>query len=469
MFPNPMAARNPTAEGAALLLFLLLLFVLCSDNPSGPEDDPPLIEILFPTAGNYDSDGDGLVDIEVTFRDTGSGLNEQSVAIESDRPLGPSGTGGTNLLTRFDVVERDSFHIKLEETTKALLPAGPVSITIAASDRNDNRMAERAEIQLPEAALHRRMESPFIVTEPIALEILPDGRTGYLFAQDVGLVLPFDVEEFEFLEPVEMDLLEPFDSVYDPSTERIYVVDLFDSRIAVINPGASLVEGYIDISSGGNRITRAPDGLLYVSRRAFSASIAVINPLLRTEIELIDLGYVNTLNPGEPALLSSTCWLPGQDGFFVSLRVDRGGVLHVRSDGTTIETYDLEPDLEDMGFAFEIECDSSRGLIYAADLNGIHAISPAQASIARSIVQQHPNQAFTYIDTAHSGRRIVVAVHSIFPDWTDNWLIDLDSFTLVENLPSTTVPPGDEEIAFRADGQIFFAASRGLAVYLNRE
>jgi DNA-binding beta-propeller fold protein YncE len=453
----------------ALLVMAYSAWSGCNNGPSGPERDSPMIEVLFPSGGEYDRDGDGLVDIEVTFTDTGSGINSESVTIESSRPLGPSETGGRDLIAAFHILERDSLHIILEETTQSILPGGPIDLTIRVADRLGNTAEAVAAIELPAGAFHTRLESPHIVGEPIAIEVLPDGSLGFLFVPATGQAIPFDVRELRFFDPIDLGISDPFGAAYDIVTDRIYIVDILDNRVAILNPDSRMIEGYILISSGGNRITRGPDGMLYVSLRSFSTSVSVIDPVQRRELRVIDLGYVDTLNPGEPALLSRVCWLSGEDNFFVSRRVLPGGVLKVAPDGTTLESYDLDPDSERLGFAFEILCDDARNLVYAADLNGLHAIDPLQGSVVQRINQRDFDQSFSYMDLSPSGRRLAVAVHAFFPEFQENWLIDLSPFTFLERFQTTTGDPGDEEVAFRPDGQLLFSASRGVAVYLNRE
>jgi hypothetical protein len=167
--------------------------------------------------------------------------------------------------------------------------------------------------------------------------------------------------------------------------------------------------------------------------------------------------------------LSRVCWLSGEDNFFVSRRVLPGGVLKVAPDGTTLESYDLDPDSDRLGFAFEILCDDARNLVYAAELRALHAIDPLQGGVTQRILERDFDQGLSYMDLSPSGRRLAVAVRAFFPEFQENWLIDLSPFTLLERFQSTTGDPGDAEVAFRPDGQLFFSASRGVAVYLNRE
>lgn len=473
---NPMAARNPTAASATILLILTISMLFCTDSPSGPEDDPPVIEILFPTSSTYDKDGDGLVDIEITFRDTGSGLDAQSLEIESNRPLGPSGTGGTNLLTSFVVIERDSLHIVLEETTESLLPSGEVELNVKLSDRAGNRIETTIRLDLPAGSFHRHMPSPTSDEFGQGMEIVPEGPDG----QPIGFLLlrselvPFDPRALSYGAPISTGgIVDPVDGEWDPATKRLYLVSVTTGDVIVLDPVTMQLEPPILIFARSTGISRSPSGLLYISCSTTPATFSVVDPLQRREVRFVQTSVIDPGQPGEPAFIHTPRIPNEEDRAYIPLNVVPGGLLVVDLiTGNVIRNLDLNPDSHLGGIAVESVLDRDRGLLYVSELltpGGLTVLDIDTETIIARITRPDFGGAFPALSP--SGDRIFLTLANRTGGVPENWIIDTTTFELLARIPVPhTSFSGAHQVAFRPDGQLVFAVTGdGMSVYLNRE
>ncbi|MGH7544264.1 MAG: hypothetical protein ACREK7_10035, partial [Gemmatimonadota bacterium] len=152
-----MALRSVLRKSYFLLSLLPACAACSGKGPTAPPDTgSPLIEVRFPTAATaFDRDDDGLVNLEVVFSDSVSGIDATTIQVTADRPVkGPAGSSA-NLLEFWTVGRADSAGVVLEETVDNLLPRGEVQLTVSVADRAGNRMSRAITLDLPPAAPHK--------------------------------------------------------------------------------------------------------------------------------------------------------------------------------------------------------------------------------------------------------------------------------------------------------------------------
>jgi len=472
---------RPAAGAWALAAGALLVVAAtgCGDDsgPSGPPPDvePPEITIVFPADGEYDRDGDGLVDVEIAFADSG-GLDPSSVTVEASRPLGPAGAGGTDLVAGFREVERAEGRLVLEETTDALMPSGAVDLVATVRDSAGNVAEARRTVTLPAGALHTILDlPPFGGGDPTGILMLPDGSRG--FVPTSQLLVPFDPWALETLPPIPGPaLVGMLNGVYDPSTARVYISNSAFGFVHVFNPATDTFEPSIDVAARNIGIERAPSGLLYVALAAPTASVGVIDPALREEIRVIDTGLPNELNPQQAAFVGWTRIAPGQDRLYVSLQVgvSPGGVVVIDlASGEITDTINLSPDRDigtsPNGISQDAVLDAARRRLYVTDFFGLASID-----IDHDLLAQRMNtpRVVKFLSVSSSRNRLFVSTSgSLRGIPSESWLVDVETFSILERF-TTADPPtlAENDSVFRPDGQLVFSL-RGetVAVYLNRE
>ena len=455
------------------LVFFGALSAGCGSGPSGPERDSPMIEIRFPVAGDYDRDDDGLMDIEVAFVDIGSGIDPGTVQIVSSRPLGPDGQGGTDLLEHFGIVEWDDSHLVLEETTDALLPDGPVDVIVRVADQVGNPTEERITVDLPAGEFHRYLSAgpQGIAFERFAIEMLPDGSKGYLLGQPI---LPFDPFGLTYGQPIAVPgfIRFLFDGVYDPATRRLYLMDVNSAEMLVLDPETDQFEASIGTSARGVALELGPSGLIYAALSARTASVSVVDPVLRQQTRLIQLPYeAHPLN--DAASIGEVRVPVAEDRLFIILGVGPAGLGVFDMDGEQIDWVDLNPSDAHPGFANQSEIDRMAKKLYVTDTRrpgGMVEVDLANQTTVRELRKE--GLGGRNLALSPSNRRAVVTLSADPGLAPENWLVDLSSFTILERLPTimNIDQPGDQKVVFRPDGQLFFIVSgNGLSVYLNRE
>ncbi|MGH7571859.1 MAG: YncE family protein [Gemmatimonadota bacterium] len=460
------------------LLPCVLALWSCGDSPTGSDRTSPMVAIVFPSdRENHDRDGDGLVDIEVQFTDSGSGVDETTLEIMASRPAGPQGQAGSDLLQVFEVVARDSASAVLEETSESLLPDGEVILTVRISDRAGRTGEATRTMELPAGAFHRRLDLGLPPAgAPVHVKILPDGSRGYVMAPlgrlSLGFV-PFDPHTLEVFPPIESPAIpEPWDGEFDPITRRFYAISGDVPFVVVLDPATETLEEPIPVFARGVGVERGPQtGLLYVALSTTPAAIAVVDPVERREVRVIRTEFTDPSNPGQEAFVKTPRLPTEEDRLYVPLGVNPGGVLVLdQASGEFLERIDINPSLDRVDDPVGSALHRGRQKLYVADISGagLVEIDIMTNEVTRRIVPEIRGAKFPVLSP--SGNRLFVTLGGFVGEEAENWLVDTASFTVLERFRE--VDPdhaGDNGSAFRPDGQLVFVASGGgLAVYLNR-
>ncbi|MGH7589015.1 MAG: hypothetical protein ACRELU_10530 [Gemmatimonadota bacterium] len=283
----------------------------CSeDGPTAPPDTgSPLIEVRFPTsATTFDRDDDGLVDLDVAFTDSGSGIDASTIRLTSDQPLkGPAGSDA-NLLEFWTVARADSAGLVIEETVDNLLPRGEATLTVTVADKAGNRMTRTIALELPPASLHKVIDlqtDTFGNTSQVAVS--PDGRFAFVainresFGSVVAIV---DLERLEWVRNLSWPTAGLSEMVVDPARGRLYIGSFLEPQIAVLDLATQSFLAPIPVAARGIGMALSQQRSelymgLEVEGGKSTAFISVVDVDQGSEIRVIDLGITSRLNPGE--------------------------------------------------------------------------------------------------------------------------------------------------------------------------
>jgi hypothetical protein len=463
--------RSQPKRLVATSLGMLALILSCR-SPSGPVDhDSPVALFQFPANGQYDRDGDALVDIEVHFGDPGSGVDPSTVRITSSRPTGPRGMGGTDLLQEFTVVSRDGSSVVLEETTEALLPGGAIDLTIKVADRDGNETVVVRSIVLPSGSFHRSLATE-LRNGGIGIEMLPDGSRGYLLGERE--VFPFDPRSLMLLPAISTgNVRDPIDGEYDPVTDRLYLIGITDALLLPLDPRNNRVDPAIPIAARGVGVERAPSGLLYVALSTLPAAISVVDPVQRRQIRIIQTDITDPLNPGQEAFIATPRVPREEDRLYVPLLVSPGGVAVIENlTGRVLQNIDITPSTSTgVDRAVETAFDRESGRLFLGDIGGggLAELDTRTNQVVRRI--EATIRGAKYPTLSPSRQRLFVSLGGFVGETPENWLVDIPSWTILERFVATNVgSSGDNASVFRPDGQLIFVVSgNDIDVYLNRE
>ena len=431
-----------------------------------------MIEIVFPTTEAFDRDDDGLVDIEVRFDDMGSGIDIESLEVFSNRPLGPMGQGGTDLLASFDVVQIDATGIVLEETTDAILPGGNVTLVIRIRDNAGNLGEALRAIRLPFGSFHRLLVGPDVLVDPIGIEMVPNGSRGFLlppaFESDI---VPFDPFTLEVLPSISSGGVEDLtDGEFETGGENLYSVGKSDRQLSVLNIPSMQARAPVPISSAGIGISRGPSGLFYVALIAQRASIAVVDPVQQTELRVIQTDVTNSLNPQEPAFIVAPSFFGGEERIFAPMAVPPGGILVIETSSGDVESViDINPSEAQLGTPQASVLNQANGRLYLTDFDALAEANVLTQQLERRI--EAVNLRPKFLSLSPSRQRLFMSAGSTRGETGESWLVDVDAFQILErfSVPDPR-PQGENKSVFRSDGQLIFAVrGNDIAVYLNRE
>ncbi|MGH7589179.1 MAG: YncE family protein [Gemmatimonadota bacterium] len=282
----------------------------CSDSgPTAPPDrGSPLIEIRFPASVTVvDRDSNGLVDFEVAFDDSLSGIDVASIEVLANRPLkGPAGQGA-NLIEVWRVQRADTTGFVLEETVDDLLPRGQTSLTVAVRDRAGNRVSRMLSVELPPAARHKVIDlqtDTFINASQVAVS--PDGRFAFVaidrrsFGSVVAIV---DLLRLEWVRNLSWPVAGLSEMLVDPARGRLYIGSFLEPQVAVLDLATQMFLAPIAISARGIGMALSQQrSELYIGLEVEGGEstgfISVVDVDQGSEIRVIDLGITSRLNPG---------------------------------------------------------------------------------------------------------------------------------------------------------------------------
>ncbi len=300
--------RLLTAPG--LLLLGLAAYSGCSDEgPTAPPDTgSPLIQVVFPSSATaFDRDQDGLVDLEVAFSDSGSGIDASTIRLTADTSLKGGPGAGADLTNVWTVARADSAGLVVEETVEHLLPRGEVELSVSVADRADNRMTRTITFDLPPAARHKVVDlqtDTFGNTSQVAVS--PDGRFAFVainresFGSVVSIV---DLERLEWVRNLSWPTAGLSEMVIDPARGRLYIGSFLEPQVAVLDLATQAFLAPIAIAARGIGMALSQQrSELYIGLEVEGGEstgfVSVVDLDQGIETRIIDLGITSRLNPG---------------------------------------------------------------------------------------------------------------------------------------------------------------------------
>lgn len=471
---GPVKARRgrSIARGLGPLgLALLLLFSAEACRPERiivpPDTTAPRLQVLSPHDTLYDLDGDKLVDVSITWADSGGAIDPASARVRSLRPLNGTADTTTNLIAVWRLVRIDSAGLLLRETLENLLPDDQNRLEISVADTAGNRVTDTLTFTLPHGAFYTTIETGVTSSAEHAIGIVIDsaGRRGYV-AVARSLVV-FDPDSLRivttirsyasnFLRDIVLDEQRGYAYVSDGSIVRY---DLRTNTLTGRVPGT--------FSTSALAFSRANPSLLYAGEN-FAGWLGYVDVVADARTDELPIPQA-----GEEFVFDIAV-LPGDTKLYMT-RYDEGGILVI--DPVTKQILRRIQYVSGNRFYaddFELSRDNRHLYIALLDASprGVADLDTQTDSVVRFL------SLFPYVPGAlglsPSQHRLFVTTGDQFPTLpSKNVLIDVQRWAIVQQFDRPH-PPGtnriDGQVAFRPDGKLIFV-SRDLVidVYLNRE
>ncbi|MGH7644145.1 MAG: hypothetical protein ACREMR_01030, partial [Gemmatimonadales bacterium] len=127
----------------------------CLDDGLRPEPrdtTPPRFQVVTPQDTLYDTDGDRLLDLELTWTDSAGAVDWATVRVRSLGGVNGSADSSTNLLDVWRVERRDTLGLLVHETLENLLHGGANQLEITLPDTAGNVRVDTITFALPYGA-----------------------------------------------------------------------------------------------------------------------------------------------------------------------------------------------------------------------------------------------------------------------------------------------------------------------------
>ncbi|MGH7589180.1 MAG: hypothetical protein ACRELU_11370 [Gemmatimonadota bacterium] len=467
----------------------------CSDsNPTAPPDrGSPLIEVLFPTSvAVYDRDSNGLLDLEIAFSDSLSGIDVGSIEVLANRPIkGPAGQGA-NLIEVWRVQRADTTGFVLAETVDDLLPRGQTALTVAVRDRAGNRVSRTLTVDLPPAARHKVLDLGAVFkVNSSQVTIGPDGTKAYVTTEEFGgsALSIVDLEQMELLSVVRSPIEALSETAVDELRGLLYLVSIDEPLVAVFDLASETFQAPIATSDRGIGValSRQRDRL-YVGLETVTgtsgAFISVIDLGARREEEVFDLGVVSGPNPNLPMGMFELLLDPAESRVFATTWPGaQAGLLVFDPDtGVLVQQVDLEPENPPrLGGALDIDRLNGEFIVTSVNIDGfglLRVLSGSPSEVTRvSVIEQF----LGLKDLAFSpdGQELAITTNGPGDGTHGTLLVDAGTLQVIweDRFSGEIVSP--QNVAFRPDGNVilvtggtfvgsFGPASSELTIYIHR-
>lgn len=446
----------------------------CSDEgPTAPPDTgSPLIQVLFPSSATaFDRDQDGLVDLEVAFSDSGSGIDASTVRLTADTPLKGGPGAGADLTNVWAVARADSAALVIEEVVDHLLPRGSATLTVAVADKAGNRMERTVTVDLPPAARHKVIDLGAVFkVNTSQVTIGPDEEKAYVTTEEFGgsAVSIVDLGTLDLLKVVRSPIDALAKTAVDEARGLLYLASLDEPLVAVFDLATETFQAPIATSDRGIGValSRQRDRLyvgLETVTESSGAFISVIDLGARQEEQVFDLGVISGPNPEQPVQMVELLLDPGESRVFATTWIDaQAGILVFDPDtGELLEQVDLEPENPArLGGALDLDFLNGQLIATSANIDGfglLRVLSGSPIQVVRvSVIQQFlglkdlavsPDDRELAITTADAGN----GTHGTL-------LVDAGTLQVIweDRFSGEIVSPQD--VAFRPDGNVILVA-----------
>jgi len=463
---------------APVLLFAVAVATVvgstaCLDDGLKPEPrdtTPPRFQVVTPQDTLYDTDGDRLLDLELTWSDSAGAVDWASVRIRSLAGVNGPADSSTNLLDVWRAERRDTAGVLLHETIENLLHGGANQIEITLPDTAGNVRVDTISFTLPHGAFLRTIVTGVSggLIPALGVTICPnDGRLYMTAGRNIVVI---DPDSLRLLAVVYHSLasdalVKPLCVPGDPVLYVTERVERFDRTSLQWLPR---VTGSFGSQAIG--LSRADPNLIYVGEqisgtigvvgRAENQRIGQLLPFAPTNEYVYDLAVLDADAKLYATRETDTGILvvdPGGDSVLGRIRV--GGATWPDFGGTD---------------ALALSADDRRlyAAVYDGDPRGVVEIDTGLDSVVRTL----PLPTYLAIDLAisPSERRMFVSTQDRFAGVpSQNVLVDVPGWRVVESFPrprTTGAIRYDRDVVFHPNGKLIFVTHDfDLDVYLSRE
>lgn len=457
--------------GLLALAFLPSLFApgCGSERITAPPDtSAPRFQVLAPVDTLYDLDGDKLVDVSLTWTDSGGAIDPASARVRSLRPLNGTADTTTNLITAWRLVRLDNAALLLRETLDNLLPDDQNRLEISVADTAGNRVTDTLTFTLPHGAFYTTIETGVnSVYTSYDIAIDSAGRRGYMTAGQTLVV--FDPESLRVVA-----------RIVSGASNRLAAIALDEAR------GFAYVgEGYVEkynlrtnafvervpgtYSTSGLAFSRADSRLLYTGED-FAGWLGYVDVVANQRVDGMVIPH--PYSPDE--FIPDLAVLAGDTKLYMT-RYWQGGVLVVDPRTKQILRH-VQLAGSNPFFAGNLTLSRDDRHLYVALTDavprGVADLDTSTDSIIRVLDLR------TYVpwclQLSPSQRRLFVTTGQLVPNIPpQNVLIDVQRWAILQLFDQPAAPGTiriDGPVTFRPDGKLIFVG-RNLVidVYLNRE
>lgn len=462
---------------APVLLFAVALGTVvgstaCLDNGLKPEPrdtTPPSFQVVTPQDTLYDTDGDRLLDIELTWTDSAGAVDPAGVRVRSLAGVNGAADSSTNLLDVWRVERLDSLGLVVHETLEDLLHGGANQLEITLPDTAGNVLVDTISFTLPHGAFVKTILTGVSggLIPAGGVTICPDDGRLYMTAgRNIVVVDPDSLRLMAVVyHGMAADaLVKPLCIPGDPVLYVSETVERFDrpSRQWLPRVTGSFQSQAIALSRADpNRVYvgEARSGTIGLIDRAQNQRVGQLLPFAPTNEYIFDLVVLDNDTKLYATRYAETGILvldPGRDS--VLARIAVGG-----------------PTWPDYGRTDALALSGDGTRLFAAVLDGDPRGAAEIDTRTDTVVRTLPLPNYVPIDLAlsPSERRMFVTTQDRFAAPSENVLVDVAGWQVLQSFARPR-PNGviryDRDIVFHPNGKLIFVTHDfDLDVYLSRE
>lgn len=349
MLPNVNPLRGALPQ-LTLLMVLMAMVASCSETPFTPPTGSPRITVIFPNDTAYDRNGNGLLDLEVSFVDSPARIDFSTIGVTSNR----GATAGANLFSEWTILQVDSAGFRIEETLDHLLPRGTVQLTISLEDVEGDRATKVITVSgLPPAHFYKfidlEADHSFATSD---ITVIPERSAAYVTTEEFGgtALSIVDLQSLALRRTVRTQSRALSRTTLDPDRQRLYLMSLEDPEIGVFDLVSETFLQPIPVTSRGIGIALSRRrSELYVALAVEGESngfISVVDIARSIETRIIDLHIENLANPGLQLGMARLAINQEENRLYAPTDLfAQQGVLAVDPiSGTLVDHFDLWPE-----------------------------------------------------------------------------------------------------------------------------
>ena len=448
--------------------------VACRDRstPLAPDTIPPVFTVQSPIDTVYDLDGDGFLDLSITWQDAGGAVNTSGVVVRSLEGVNGPASAGSNLLTVWRIETRNQQSVVLHETVENLLHGGTNRLEVRIPDTAGNTLIDTIAFPLPHGKFLKTIVSGLSTSlgRGLGISFCEDDRVVYM---TVGRRIV--IADADSLRLVDVSLNpNAFDDQRQvlciPGEPVLYVAQRVERFHRPTKTWLPAVGGSFWTSSIA--LSRSDPNRLYVGE-ANAGSIGVINRAQNARV-----GSLIPFDSNGQEMAFDIAVLANDAKLYATRYKQPAGLLVVDPrTGETLKHVRISGGAwPDSGTAFSIALSKDdRNLyigVWAGDPPALAVLDTDTDSVLRHVVL--PAYVPYNLKVSPSGDRLFVTTEDRFPSYpSKNVLLSLPSLTVLQEFDRPRAPGVlrvDGAIAFHSTGKLVFVGhDTDIDVYLIRE